>query len=167
MTMERGRHVRGSSRIRRGGAACPGGGMLLSNHSHEGGTDIVEVANWVRETYHHPSRDVVVVRRRRRTADGAIVLLGSFGGGGDGGHGHGPAVFLSNERTTTTGGRTGQYLRTRRSGYTLGRPHAVAFGRGIFANIVLDRDEAIIRPEAIFVMGERDIFTSVWNDWRE
>jgi len=71
--------------------------MLLSNHSHEGGTDIVEVANWVRETYHRPSRNVVVIRRRRRTADGAIVLLGSFGGGGDGGHGHGPAAFLSNE----------------------------------------------------------------------
>jgi pimeloyl-ACP methyl ester carboxylesterase len=121
---------------------------ILSNHSHEVG-QIVDVVNWVRKTY-------------RRVAPPSSS---SSSDGGDGGSG--VALFGSSAGAPMAGTAMARLKKDGEDpvlayvavGYTFGNLASLAFGRH-FANLAVADNSSSTTP-MLFVMGERDEFTSV------
>ena len=125
---------------------------ILLNHSHEVG-QIVDVVDWVRETY------------RRRTPSSSS--LSSDGGGGGDGDGGGDIVLLGSSAGAPMAGTAMARLSNDGEdalsayvavGYTFGNLASLAFGRH-FAHVVANSSSST--APRLFVMGERDEFTSV------
>ncbi len=120
---------------------------MLSNHSREVG-QIVDVVNWVRGTYRRGTPSSSSSSSGGGDGGNDIVLLGSSAGA--------PMAGTAMARLSNDGeDALSAYVAV---GYTFGNLASLAFGRH-FAHVVANSSSST--APRLFVMGERDEFTSV------
>jgi len=135
---------------------------MMSNHSHEV-DQIVEVVNWVRETYHRLRAKLSSLSSSDGDGGGgSIVLLGSSAGAAMAGTAMARLLRSSNDDVDGDGdgGKDSTISAYVAIGYTFGNLASIAFGRH-FSNVVVATTPSSSSVPRLFVMGERDEFTSV------